>query len=555
MPAHFSYISDNPFRLCDMSAAIPFADLRRAATKTAASVAVGNFSEPALHGVFGNDDAAKVKDIVNGLVSNAEARTLHRIFWFLAYKHPHLPQPGGETVSTLADLNSLAKGDEATLFATQTRFLRSWCGFLAAPGSDLFTATLKNFDAFCNDAACDAALIALLEAEKVRDATNVLEKAHQSALAAILSTGGQTAARLWHDERYSDAEAMLKAICAAPFDADTVDRHLRNFAPVGDRSAADVEQADSELVSASAQEVLSEYSMERLHTMMDSARRLSTLANILAGRVVPVAIWSEVAALHGETVALRLRRHAIECANKNNDFTQSRAIIRGLLKEPLASPIHERLKGDITRLREIEDDYKREQAHKKAEEAEPITVTAPTPKFAWVALVLSLGFLIWIGTAIFGSQPDSSSESSSPETFASETAPSFSESEPVATIDESARVEEERNARIVRLETERSQLASEIEAGTSAHLLHEVVLKKSKNRLARQQDKIRVQRLMLDNYDSEAVRKFNRRIGAYDKLLDAARESVQTYNAEANQINAKIERSEAIDAALREMGE
>ena len=556
MPAHFPYLSPNPFRLCDIGAAASLADLRREAKRTAKAVAVGFDTPAALAPLFGTDDAAQVEAVAQGLTTDTDARMLYRIFWLLAYKHPSVLL--GETVNTLADLDALADAEHGAAFTAQTRFLRAWYGFLLAPTAAALTLALDGFDTFYNDAACDAEFLRLLENEKVRESPEaVLERAHQSALGIVLGTGVQTAARFWQEGNHAEAQQVLTAITKASFPDDTLDKYLRNFAPVGDRFAADVLRINNEL---------KELPLGMVQPLFEEARRLKKLATVLVGRVAVAGDWNDLAETFGNNIAVVLSNHAHDCINKN-DLAQSRAMFKILLKEPLAHELHTQSRiglselDKIAKLDKIEAESKSHTRYNRKIKSEVTQDGEEAKKMnwkagVWVAVLLLFGVFyvcsLMLGPTADTMKSDTEASISAPATTSEMQGAPLSDSGGGTTIIDVATAETQQQERIERLKSEFDQLDSEITATDDKMTLQLEALHAQQSLSDSEAERIEKQRVFLNTLSKAAVRQFNDDVDNYNDRLRKIRRTRAEYNGDVERVNIKIRRQKEVVKALNE---
>lgn len=351
MMDNLPYISDNPFRLCNISAATPLTELRRKATAQAKSAAVGIATPTGLPYHFSDTEAVAIlPEKVRAIASDACLRTVYRMFWSLAYEHPyleHLPQnhiffsKSGQPRGSVYEFDALLQRTHGRIFDTQTAFLRAWYMFLSDPKSINFVPVLPAFSAFYNDNQCDQEFARVLQAEKVNDAEHIVQEAYQTVLSTIFTQTVAICNDLWFSEQFLEASKILKALSDSAFSADLKREQLSKMGDFGDRLCAEVTRD---------REALENWTPDQGADHFSKVRQLDMLANALADTVPVTTLWQKEVERYVDRLTAEVREYYLYCIRTKSNLIAVRPLIQTLLAEPLTAEWHQQLHADLAEI-------------------------------------------------------------------------------------------------------------------------------------------------------------------------------------------------------------
>ena len=372
---YVKYVTDNPYRLLQISSCTSPKELRKAADIAIKKIQVGLPFETGMETLFGSESLIHCSETAKLVANDPKQRSVYRLFWPFLYEKPQGANGTPEDMQKIIDRYS----ERDIFYVTQLCFLKRWYSFLSQPTHENARLALMDFSTLYEDAACDAYLIELLEREGA-DASS-LPPAQKEVIVHLLGTICRQSAQDWEEGKIEQGCELASAVCSSFFDQDAVHAALRPVILAGDSEMAKIRDSMPHFGEWTPP--------QGTHAATDAAN-LKRLAQAVSNRAAVTGLWLETSDKRINQVANAVRNYAIDIANKNNDWNGCRVLLKKVEALPLPDEWTEKLRDDFKTLRENELGAERERLYKVIQ---PIT-KAP-----------ELHTINGIGTKLYGKTP------------------------------------------------------------------------------------------------------------------------------------------------------
>lgn len=529
------FITDNPFRLCNVSSNLAQTALRQKANATENATKVGLPVNIGLERIFGNEDALRCTEIVRSLVNDPVKRTVFRLFWPLSYDHEQVK------LETIKDIDILALQTEGTSFHSQILFLKWWYSFIVYGDASKFEATLLSFKNLYLDSSSDVVLEEILQKENIREESSILHEAQNKAFQNLLKIGCQFAKDCWNANNTDSALIIIENIRNCDIFDDDCELALRSLTDLGDHEADAIRQARIAYKG---------WASERAGNDFATVYRLNLLTNALKANVSVAADWELECRNYIYAVANAIRKAANDAIDRH-DFTKAKSALKVILEEPLAHEYHTGAKEDLEILEDQERATKsntppRQRSRPNAE-SNKMPGGSPAPKSGYSFS----GCLVYIGIAILGglmksclnsgsvppaTTPQDSSSVSNPAAF----------STPFAIPDPQSERRERLKKELDELKIWLKNTAEEIERKREA-------LTRDEQGVIEEGNAIESKRTLVEFVTQEQVDAFNEILRRLRQKRNRLNKRFEQFNDDVNEYNAKVERGREVVNALNEM--
>jgi hypothetical protein len=364
MPTRCQYLTDNPFRLLGIGSAVSYKELRAQASSAKQAGQVGRGPVAGLRSLFGDDEATDCVTIVRSVAADPKKLTLYRLLW------PSNYQPTGAECDTqrvfiqctggaqsncqiirgagvrLRDSCRSAGADPHPATAAEVGFLDAWCEFLKAPSASTYWLALRCLKVLYDCFDYDQYLIDLLvqDGHPSETAEAAVYEAQEELIDLVLERAGSQAADLWAGGNMGAALELVRCVCKSAFHEDWIARALRPIVECGEREKRRVDDAVSSVRDWDATSWPNDAA---------AATALKKLGELVAAYAPAGELWKQAGARRVTQIATAMRGHAIDAANDRKDYAEAERVLRELLRLPIESHLAERVRADLSTLREI----------------------------------------------------------------------------------------------------------------------------------------------------------------------------------------------------------
>lgn len=330
------YITDNPFRLLNLSSTEGYASLRRKADAAARSMQVGLAPEVPLAETFGAD-LEGIQSQVRTLATDPEMLTVYRMLWPMDEEgREQLLAESGASASIVEDGEQSSAADQkGHSLTTQTTFLNSWYAFLLGNQPKRFEQAVKGLIAVGGDKAYRENLKQCLieDGTDERDAKNIVARAGAVLVRHVCTRGVTAASEAWQENQRAEASRILDAARSAPLSESDEEVVLGPILSLGDRLASELDRMD---VPPATQ----------ISGLEPLCVEIEELAKAV-GRHPVTARWLESALDRRTQLAAVLRDKAIEVANEKSDYSAALEITWRALALGPSDSMRDALRRDL----------------------------------------------------------------------------------------------------------------------------------------------------------------------------------------------------------------
>jgi hypothetical protein len=371
---YIKYVTDNPYRLLQISSCVTPKELRKAASRADKAVQVNQFVGAGLESIFGSTEISHCPEIVSSLTNDPKQRTFYRLFWPFLYERPQ------DANGTLEDLQRLIDryANPNIFHVTHLCFLKQWFEYLDHQTPSAARMAFLGFQDLYDDIACDEYLLELLQKEDA-DA-ECLHAVQEEVIAHLLDTVCRQAVEFWEAGSMAQAVGLLAVVCFSPFDIEAIHHALRPVSELGERERQkirDAMKAYNWMPRQGVQEIT-------------ETQNLKQLAQCVGKHLAVAGLWRQTVDERVEQVANSMRNYAIDLANEKEDWRGCRTILMQMHTLSLPGEWNKTLHNDLETLAANEKAAERQRLYKAIQ---PIKA-AP-----------SLQTFNGIGTKMYGREP------------------------------------------------------------------------------------------------------------------------------------------------------
>ncbi|MCC6377143.1 MAG: hypothetical protein IT191_09025 [Microbacteriaceae bacterium] len=392
VPIAFAPISENPFRLANLSSDEPVEVLTREGRKIATRLKVGQRPRLALDDVFGDGALERIEQAIGSAKRDARTLLEGRLWW---------PLSKGQ-FERLQDMKQMFTVDCTTMEQSQADFLNSWICFELTHEARFLENGLKSLSHLTNSAEFDLNLaqriqieeslgeereLSIVKSAKRRVIESALARASESCLAEFLRANDMLACQ------------MLRAILDSPLDDEQEEQAL---SPILEWTSELFVKADSE-VDDFLEDGLLEISLP------ETTLRFIRIATLIGDRHPTSKLWLDRIEGWYDTWAVLLRQESVRLVNDLEDFEGGKRLIQKALKIAPENR-HEALRADLAQIQKLEADSRGAQSQPRSTTQR---ATTPPPKQAegrtWRGILpisCAPTLITWngFGTKIYGAE-------------------------------------------------------------------------------------------------------------------------------------------------------